>query len=238
MRAAAVVGVDVVDASAFERGSIEILVQRQLQRSAAFKKGVGDRMRHAAHRGDVDRAFAAMPFGRSARMGFEPAEIGKHVVIAPARIAGGFPVVEIVARAAHVDHRVDRSGAALDLAARHVDAAILKRGFRLARIHPVHLRVIVAAGVADRDLEPEGIVVAAGLDQKHLVATVLAEPARKDATRRPGADDDVIVDHLVSLISEFTRARGQRPSRPPADCPSAGAGAPRRRAYAFPRHPC
>ena len=53
-----------------------------------------------------------------------------HVFIAPARIAERAPVVVVMWLTAHVDHGVDGTGAAEQLAARHIGAAALERRVR------------------------------------------------------------------------------------------------------------
>ena len=75
----------------------------------------------------VQRAIGAPP-RRVAAMAaivpaFHPLVIGQHIGIGPAPRAAVVPVIEIARMAAHVDHAVDRGGAADHLAARAGEAA-------------------------------------------------------------------------------------------------------------------
>jgi hypothetical protein len=53
---------------------------------------------------------------------------GSTRFVSPARIAGALPAIETELVAANERHRVDRARAAVDLAAREGDAAILQAG--------------------------------------------------------------------------------------------------------------
>ena len=62
---------------------------------------------------------------------------------------------------------------------------------------PVVQAVLVHLSEPDRDMD-EGIPIpAAGLEQQHARARVLAQTIREDATGRAGADDHVIVGHAL-----------------------------------------
>src|SRR6478735_157438 len=73
----------------------------------------------------------------------------QHVVVAPAFAAALPPAVIIGRRAPHVDHAVDRAGAAQYLAARLVEDAAVELRFWLAVEHPVDPRVGERLGIAE-----------------------------------------------------------------------------------------
>ena len=113
-------------------------------------------------------------------------------IIVPALAAALAPAVVIGRRAAHVDHAVDRAGAAQHLAARLVERAAVELRLGLALEHPVHARVGVGLGVAERDMDPRVAVDPAGFEQQHPVASRFAEPRRDRTARRAGAGDDEV----------------------------------------------
>jgi hypothetical protein len=99
--------------------------------------------------------------------------------------------------AARIGHGVDRRRAADDAAARAFEAAAAGRGLGLGEIHPVMLALEQQARPAERNLDPRIAIPAAGLEQQHPLALVLAQPVGQHAAGRSGADDDVIVGFLV-----------------------------------------
>jgi hypothetical protein len=81
----------------------------------------------AARQRDVERPAAPMQ-GAVAELlvVLRAAEIGQHLVIAPAGIAQAGPMVVVVAMAAHIEHGVDGAAAAQGLAARLVATAAVQ----------------------------------------------------------------------------------------------------------------
>ena len=141
--------------------------------------------------GDPERAVAA----RAAVAGDPALERAEHrldVGPAPAGIAGIAPVVEIAGQPARIDHRVDRTRAAEHLAARHVDDAVAEAGVGEGLEAPVDRRVEEGLAVADRGLDPEAEIAAAGLDQQDRAARIGAQPVGDHATGGPGPNDDVV----------------------------------------------
>ena len=132
----------------------------------------------------------------------------QHVVPAPAGEPELAPVVVVGGLAAHVDHGVDGGGAADHLAARIVEAAAVEPRLRLGLEHPVGARIADGEEIADRDVEPDPVVPAAGLEQQHARSGIGGEPVRQHAAGRAGADDDVVVfafdrrcvDHAISSL--------------------------------------
>src|SRR6478672_2493437 len=124
-------------------------------------------------------------------------EIGQAFAPAPAGIGAeavaGAPAVVVAGLAAHVDHAVDAAAAAQHLAARIAKAAAIEARRRLGGIEPVGARVADAVQVADRDVDPEVVVVAAGLDQQDVLVPVGAQPIGEQAPGGAGAADDVVV---------------------------------------------
>ena len=117
----------------------------------------------------------------------------QHVAPAPAGEAELAPVIVVGGLPAHVDHGVDRRRAAEHLAARIVERASVQPRFGLGLEHPVGARVADREQVADRDVEPDPVVVPAGFEQQHAVLRVGGQAIGKHAARRTRADDDVIV---------------------------------------------
>ncbi len=149
------------------------------------------------HRRDTDWAVRAVILGVAKRMRFELAEIRQHVAKGPALVPRRRPVVEIVRLAAHVDHRVDRAGAALHFAAWAIDRPVVEFLLGLAVVHPVVGFVVVRLGETHRDLEPERAVLAARFEQQHRMVTRRRKAIGENAARRTRADDNVIVVHAL-----------------------------------------
>src|SRR5690606_15573149 len=93
-------------------------------------------------------------------------EGGEHVVPRPARVAELAPVVVVARLPAHIDHAVDGGAAAQNLATRILQLASVEP--RLARRlePPVDARVAEAIEIADGDMDPDVVVLAAGLEEK------------------------------------------------------------------------
>ena len=136
------------------------------------------------------------------------AEERQHVVPAPAGKPELAPVIVVGRLPAHIDHGVDRGGAADHLAAGIVEAAAVEAFLRLGLEHPVRARIADGKKVADRDVKPDPVVHAAGFEQQHAHAGIGRQSVRQHAAGRARADDDVVVlafdrgcsGHAVSFL--------------------------------------
>src|SRR5256885_541429 len=126
-------------------------------------------------------------------MGLEPLVIRQYILVRPAGVAHREPVVEVTLLAADINHRVDGATAALDLAARNVQSAIVELLFRLAVVHPVGAPVVVREHVPDRYFEAQRLVGATCLEQQNGVFAAFSESMRKNAAGGTRADNDVVV---------------------------------------------
>ena len=131
---------DLVHAHAFLAGAIEVVVGRK----ARFLRGLHeDRPKAvgAAQVHHIQRPAAGMPFIGAALvvLGFQ--EVGQHIVVAPAHIAFGGPVVVVFSLATDVDHGIDRTGTAQHLAARLVTAPPTQTSLRRRFKSPIRLAV-------------------------------------------------------------------------------------------------
>ena len=120
-------------------------------------------------------------------------EVGQHVVPGPAGIAHLAPQVVVARLAAHVDHAVDRGAAAQHLAARIVEAAAVEARLRRGLEAPVGARIAHQVEVADGDVDPVVVVLAAGFQQQHARLGIGGQAVGQQAPGRAGADDDVVV---------------------------------------------
>ncbi len=142
---------------------------------------------------DAQGPRAAVVLALAPPAGLHPLEVGQHVRIAPALAAHLPPGVVVVGVAAHVEHAVDRGRSAQHLAARRGQTAVVQGGDRLGGVAPGHARHEHGLQEAERHVDVGVAVLAAGLDHQHADVLVLAEPLGQHATRRAGADDDVVV---------------------------------------------
>ncbi len=122
--------------------------------------------------------------------------------VPPPRIVTGQrrPAVVVLALAAHVDHPVDRRAAAQHAAARIPQRTAVQARLGLRAIQPVSARVADAIQVADGDVDPVIVVLAAGLQQQHRHLRIQRQAISQDAARRARADDDVVVGLHVSCL--------------------------------------
>ena len=170
-------------------------------------------------------------------------EVGQHVVPGPAGIAHLAPQVVVARLPAHVDHAVDGRAAAEHAAARVGQAAAVEAGLRGRLEAPVGARVAHQVEVADGDVDPVVVVLAAGLEEKHARLGIGREAVRQQAARRARADDDVVVDvrrHGCCrvLLHQPNRAlyRGKRRDRKDGQ-EAKRAAAPEPRACRLPNRP-
>jgi len=178
-------------AGAFLLAVVEIVVERQ-----TGLLGGGDEMvsEFPMDRlvGNAQRSARAVRRVGAALLVLGLAEIGQHAVPVPAGAAALPPQIVIGRVAAHVDHAVDRAGAAQHLAARLVHRAAFELGLGLALEHPVDPWIGEQPAVAHRDVDPPVAVVGAGLQQQYPVAAVFAQPGGDAAAGRTGAGHDIV----------------------------------------------
>ncbi len=178
-------------AGAFLGGAVEVVVARMARLLHGRDERLAQRMR-LAHVGHGERPADPVQRVGAALLVLGAAEIGEHVVVAPARIAELAPAVEVLVLAADIEKPVDRARAAQHLAARLDDAAVVELGLGLRRIEPVDAGIVEQLAVAERHVDPEMQVVPAGLEQQHAVAAVGREAIGQHAAGTAGADDNVI----------------------------------------------
>ncbi len=142
----------------------------------------------------VQRPGVAAVFVASLLQRLGPAEIGQHVLVAPARRALLFPPIEVLRVAAHIHHAVDRRRSAQHLAARRVQPAPAQVRLRLGLIGPVIFRHVHRDGQRARHLDQHRGVGPAILQQQDRGRAVLRQPVRQDAASRTRADNHVVID--------------------------------------------
>ncbi|MEH2516202.1 hypothetical protein V1279_001775 [Bradyrhizobium sp. AZCC 1610] len=166
--AAAALLVDVEIAHPFIVAGVEI----RNAPDAHFLGGVADRVENGPgqpRRLDPPAAAGAVMFALAEEMILQPPEQRLYVVIAPAGQAELPPVIVIGGLSAHRDHGVDGGGAADHLAARIGKRPPVEPGLCLGLEHPVRARIADRKEIADRDVKPDPVVVAAGLEDQHAV---------------------------------------------------------------------
>ncbi len=103
-----------------------------------------------------------MMFGITQEMIVEMLEQRQHIVPAPAGQTQLPPMIVIAGLPAHRDHRIDRRTAADDLAARIIERPPAQTWFGLGLEHPIGARIAKGKQIADRDMEPDPVILAAG----------------------------------------------------------------------------
>ena len=97
-----------VIAGAFLRRAVEIVVAAMTGFDGGVDEGLGERML-VAHVRDAERSVAAVEFVGAAFVALGLAEVGQHILEAPAGIAELTPVVEVAGLAADINQPVDRA---------------------------------------------------------------------------------------------------------------------------------
>ena len=184
--------VDVIGRRAFVVAGVEIVDALD---AGLLGRGAERVEQVPAHARMLDPPFAAggVMLACAEEMVLVLLEHRQHVVPAPAGEAELAPVVVVGGLAAHVDHGVDRRRAADHLAARIVQRAAVEAGHRFGLEHPVRARIADGEQIADRDVEPDPVVAAAGFEHQHAVVRIGRQPIRQHAAGRARADDDVVV---------------------------------------------
>jgi hypothetical protein len=173
-------------------GTVDVLVEAEPRLHAGLAPRVIERMRHRRTR-DEQRPLAAVVVARAELERLAALEVGKHVRVGPAVVAPRLPAVEVLRRAAVVDHAVDRARAAEQLAARIVELAAVEMFLRDGQVLPAGGPASQHDQVAGRHLDERAAVAAARFDQQHPVLRRGRQPVGEHAARRAGADDDEIV---------------------------------------------
>ena len=146
------------------------------------------------------------------------AEVREDAGVVPPDTAALSPAVVVRRRAAHINHAVQRRGAAEHLAARLIRRATVEAGDRLALEPPVVGVVRIELVEADRDVNPGMAVALAGLEQQHAIATILGKPSGDGAPRRARPSHNEIEEfpaplHSLNLPAWYHRRQRRFASR-------------------------
>ena len=114
---------------------------------------------------DMPLAATAMVLRLAVKVVLALAEVGQHVVPAPASIPHLLPTVIIVGLPTHINHAVNRGTAAQHLPARIGQRPAIEAGIGLGSVAPVHSRIAHVVKVAHRHVDPESTVAATRFDQ-------------------------------------------------------------------------
>ena len=101
-------------------------------------------------------------------------------------------MIVIGSLSAHRDHGVDGRRAADHLAAGIGQRTAVETGLGLGSKHPVRPRIADREQVADRDVKPDPVIVAAGFQDQHPVSRIGRQAVGDDAAGGAGADDDIV----------------------------------------------
>src|SRR5829696_6067532 len=92
--------------------------------------------------GDVERTADTVIGVRTALLLLGALKQRQHIMIPPPGVASRLPFIVDLAVPTHIDHGVDRAGAAEHLAARPSDAALIELWLRFGTIGPVHITLL------------------------------------------------------------------------------------------------
>ena len=162
---------------------------------AHFLRGLADRIEDFPGQPwglDTPAAAGAMMRAVAEEVIFKPPEHRQHVVIGPALQPELAPVIVVGGLTAHRDHGVDRRRAADHLASRVGQRAAVEARLALGLEHPVRARIADGEEIADRDVKPDPVVLAAGFEDQHALARIGRQPIGEDTSGGARADDDVV----------------------------------------------
>ena len=124
---------------------------------------------------------------------------GLDVVPAPAFQAQLPPAIIILRLTAHVDHGVDGGGAPDDLAAWIIQHPPVEPGNSLGPEHPVGARIADGEEIADGDMKPNPVILAARLQYGDAIVRISREPVGENAAGGARTDDDIVELRLFWL---------------------------------------
>ena len=180
--------------------AVEVGIARNAERLGRFKEVFAQRMA-VGRRDDAHRAVRPVVGVVEDGVGLGAAEIGQHVVVAPADVAERPPPVVVAAVTAHVHHHVEHAGAADCATARIGDAPAEKVRLRHGGERPVELRPPHPDRGA-RDAGKDRVRLPAGLDEQNPAVGIRAQAIGNDTTSRPRANDDVVERHSSSVAGD------------------------------------
>ena len=180
-----------------ERGALVVAAVEVLHlRNARLRHRLAEGVEHVPRQPlPLDAPFAAgrVHVARATVVVLRALEDRQHARPRPRAVAGDArPLVVVTTLAAEIQHRVDRRAAAEDLAARVEDRAPVEPRIGLGAVAPVGARIADAVQVADRDVDPDPVVLAARLEQQDRHVRVRGQPVREHAAGGACADDDVV----------------------------------------------
>src|SRR5215213_8144507 len=183
--------VDVEIRDTFVAARIEIADAGNAGLDRGFDEGIQDVP--AGARG-LDAPFAAhaMMLAGSEVVIEVLAEDRLHIVPTPARKTHLAPVVVILALASHVDHSVDRRAAAQDLAPRIVQDPAVQACLSFGLEHPIGAGIADGEEIADRDVKPDPVVLAASFENADRVSRILGQAVCQNAAGGTCPDNYVI----------------------------------------------
>src|SRR5712691_9825859 len=176
---------------AFLGGAVEIVVARKARLLRGRDESLAQRMRFA-HIGNRERPADPVQRILAARLVLGAAEIGQHILEAPAGIAELAPMIEVRRLAADVEQAVDRARPAQHFPTRLDDPPAVELRLGLRAVEPIDLGVGEQLAVAERDVDPDVAVVPARLQEENAMAAGGGQAIGENAAGGAGADDDII----------------------------------------------
>ena len=160
-----------VHAHALLAGTVEVRIGRVTRLLPSLHKDRAKRVGRGQIFG-VQRAAAAMPRVCTTLVVLRFFEVRQHVVVSPARIALGGPMVVVFALATDIDHGIDGAGATQHFAARLVAFAAIEACLRHGLKTPVACARLRHQGQPGWAMDEHAFVCGACFEQADLGARV------------------------------------------------------------------
>ena len=178
-------------------------------------RGLADRVQNGPgqpRRFDPPAAADAVMFAFAEEMIFQPPEGRQHVIPAPAGQPELAPVVVVGGLAAHRDHGIDGGAAADHLATWIGQRTAIEAGLGLGPEHPVRAWIADRKQVSDRDVKPDPVVAATGLQDQDALGGIGRQAIGDNAAGGAGADDNIVKITFKLFRHLWISARLRRPS--------------------------
>ncbi len=133
-------------------GAVDVVAHLVARARGRFQQRLLQELR-VLDRPHAQRTVAAVVFAGTPPARFHAPEIGENVGVAPAFATHLTPGVEVARMAAHVEHAVDRGGAAQHFAARQPQLAAVQMRLGLVHVIPVEARIPDRAQEGERHLQ-------------------------------------------------------------------------------------
>jgi hypothetical protein len=175
--------------------TIEVIPRRNAALRSALDERVAKIAAHA-HVRDAQWPTNAMVLVRAPFLVLGAHEIGQHLVPGPTGITELAPMIVVLGLTPNVEQSVDSARTAKHFTPWPVDAAIIESRVGFSLVAPIEPRIVHGLEVTDWHVNPWIPVSPARFDEQHRHIGIGGKTVGEYATRRAGANNDVVIFFL------------------------------------------